>query len=94
MIARQEIIACINTAFDAVNQSKVGPIFRKDEAGQEVFNTLAMNTYYYVVQKIVPGSVDMTAVMFADDDLKDAMAKDDRVNGKKATNLGGRAKVN
>lgn len=56
MPSQQELVACVNAAFDAVNASKVGPIMYLNDAGEKTLNNLAMNTYYYVLQKIVPGS--------------------------------------
>ena len=57
MIGRPEIVAIINTCFDAVNASKVGPIYNADD--QKTYNTIAYNTFLYAVQKMLPQAMDL-----------------------------------
>ena len=62
MISRNELVAIINTAYDAVNASKAGPIFGEEnpEDGQRPFMLLGYNTYLYAIQKLVPCAIEMS----------------------------------
>lgn len=61
MIGRPELIAIINTAHDAVNASKVGPlVVGEDENGHPKYNSLAYNALLYSIQKMVPQAFDAT----------------------------------
>jgi hypothetical protein len=51
-----ELKTIIDTAFLAVDQSLAGPMFstQLDANGNKTFNVLAVNTYYNVLQRMMP----------------------------------------
>ena len=55
MLTKNEIDYAINLAYEATEASKVGPIFIPNPEGEgNIFATLALNTYYQVLSKILP----------------------------------------
>jgi hypothetical protein len=46
----------IDTAFTAVDTSLAGPMFstQLDDKGNKMFNLLAVNTYYNIIQRMIP----------------------------------------
>jgi hypothetical protein len=48
----KELTTLINTAFEAVDKSVVGPVWRSKDLDQ--INSLAMNTFFNVLANVVP----------------------------------------
>lgn len=57
MLTRNEIVYAVNLALEATEASRVGAVYGTNEAGDQVFNTLALNTYYHVLGKLLPAAV-------------------------------------
>ncbi len=64
MIGRSEIVAIINTVWDAVGASKVGPIVIDDpDTGEPQLQTVSYNTFLAILNKVVPMETTLSGEM-------------------------------
>ena len=59
---KEELINLINLCYEAVIESKLGPIITRVE-DKEAFNNLPYNTFLYIIQKIIPTNLSADMLM-------------------------------
>lgn len=63
MTGRPELIAIINTVYDAVDASKMGPMLISKIGEERTYSGVALQTFQNVLAQMVPKAMDVSGEM-------------------------------